>query len=146
MITISQLQALEPYQATTNTKALRCLVAGVSPPTIYTNSAGVEKEVTTLGLADATGAIKASCYSDCIQICQSGRSILVRNYLYKTNQVVFTAKTKVVRVATIDATENHIQTARTMANPPDADLVTIMAAKEMPTSASITIQGKITKV
>ena len=140
MITIAQLQALQPHHVTTTTKALRCLVAGVSPPIMYRNSAGVEKEVKTLGLADSTGATKASCYSN-MQICQSGRAILLRNYLYKNNQVVLTSKTKVVQIPSIDVPQNHLQVARVMANPPAADLV---AAKEMATSASVTIQGKIT--
>ena len=146
MLTIQQLKENKNDNEVFS-KGLRCVVAGVSPAIEYVNSAGDEKSMTFIGLADQTGATKATCYdSKALSICQPGRAVLLRNFIGRKDEIIVTTKTKVIRIGEMFVTQDILDEARNLSNPPDAPVMSLEVAKQVSVGTAVSLQGRVTKV
>lgn len=116
--------------------------------TKYYQNGGKQRNATTLGLADITGAIQGICYDDQkLHMLQENSDIMLRNYIYRDDKIIITSQTIVARTSAVgDIREDILQYAVSIVMPRDSQNHTIASAKTLGMGQQISVTAKIIRV
>lgn len=133
MFSIKKLKASKPKPYY---NPLKVKVIGVGDKTTYTTADGKEKKLVPLGVADKEDSIKVSLYEvDKLQLLKAGECVVLSNYVYRVDPhptIAVTAVTRVMKTSSFAVPEDVETTAKAIANPAPAKIITIHDAKKKP--------------
>ncbi|XP_071854217.1 uncharacterized protein [Apostichopus japonicus] len=91
----------------------------------------LQGDILNLGIADVTAATKAVCYNkDIQQKLETGKTFLIRNFQKGRSCLIFNKNTKVTNAPAINnISENILDIARHLVNPPQPQLVSLKDVK-----------------
>lgn len=148
MLNIAKLKnskSNKPY-----TLPLKARVGGVSGTMNYQVDGGEKKEYKIIGVADSTGAIKCILYDRTKEnTLQKGNSVILMNYIFKTEpseSIILTKNSKVMKTSNLEVSQELLDRAELIANPPPAETIPIKKAKTSPVKTLVSIQGRVVSV
>ncbi|XP_061162729.1 uncharacterized protein LOC133171950 [Saccostrea echinata] len=77
---------------------------------------------------------------------QQGSSVILMNYIYKTDpteSIILTKNSKVMRTSNIDVGQELLDRGELIANPPPAETIPIKRVKSSPVKTLVSIQGRV---
>ncbi|XP_071811052.1 uncharacterized protein [Apostichopus japonicus] len=91
----------------------------------------LQGDILNLGIADVTAATKAVCYNkDIQQKLMTGKTFLIRNFQKGRSCLIFNKNTKVTNAPAVNnISENILDIARHLVNPPQPQLVSLKDVK-----------------
>lgn len=147
MFSIKKLKASKPKPYS---NPLKVKVIGVGDKSTYTTADGKEKKLVPLGVADKEDSIKVSLYEvDKLQLLKAGECVVLSNYVYRVDPhptIVVTAVTRVMKTSSFAVPEDVETTAKAIANPAPAKIITIQDAKRSPIKSLVSIKGRVISV
>uniref|UniRef100_K1PRK1 Uncharacterized protein n=1 Tax=Magallana gigas TaxID=29159 RepID=K1PRK1_MAGGI len=106
-----------------------------------------KKECFTIGLGDATDAIKGTFYDTSKLKTLSGDStVIVMNYIFKNEgepAVVITKNTKVLKTGTMEVPQDILEKGKRIANTPPVVTRPIKAVKTSPIKYLVSVKGRV---
>lgn len=148
MLNIAKLKnskSNKPY-----TLPLKARVGGKSGAMSYQVDGGEKMEYKIIGVADSTGAIKCILYDRTKEnTLQKGNSVIFMNYIFKTEpseSIILTKNSKVLKTSNLEVSQELLDRAELIANPPPAETIPIKKAKTSPVETLVSIQGRIVSV
>lgn len=144
MFSIKKLKASKPKPYS---NPLKVKVIGVGDKSTYTTADGKEKQLVPLGVADKEDSIKVSLYEvDKLPLLKAGECVVLSNYVYRADPhptIVVTAVTRVMKTSAFAVPEDVELTAKAIANPAPAKIITIHDAKKSPIKSLVSIKGRV---
>ena len=148
MMTLTKLKAgksAKPY-----TEPVKVQVCGVGSASNYTTDKGEDKQTVLVGVADKDTVMKVVVYDDNKLVSMTvGNAVMLTNYIFKTTpepMIIITAKSKVMRTASITVKDELREEAARIANPPPAATVPLSQVKLSPVKSLVSVKGKIVSV
>lgn len=113
----------------------------------YQVDSGEKKKCVTIGLGDATDAIKGTFYDTSKLKTLSGDStVIVMNYIFKNEgepAVVITKNTKVLKTGTMEVPHDILEKGKRIANTPPVVTRPIKAVKTSPIKSLVSVKGRV---
>lgn len=112
MLNIAKLKnskSNKPY-----TLPLKARVGGVSGTMHYQVDGGERKEYKIIGVADSTGAIKCILYRSKETTLQKGNSVILMNYIFKTEpseSIIITKNSKIMKTSNLEVGQELLDRA-----------------------------------
>lgn len=129
------------------TKSFKVLVVCKDPEKMYVNEAKEERFLINCVVADATKAVKCTVYDRTkFSRFQEGNTIIIRNVIKKTDNIVVTANSKVFPTGNIEVPQDVVDEGRRLLHPPAAEVKTVAEAVSSPPRVRVSVQGKLTQV
>lgn len=105
----------------------------------------VKKKLVSLGVADKEDSIKVSLYEvDKLPLLKAGECVVLSNYVYRADPhptIMVTAVTRVMKTSAFAVPEDVELTAKAIANPSPAKIITIHDVKKSPIKSLVSIKG-----
>lgn len=142
---LSKLKGSKPYS-----QPLKVKVCAVGTLQKYQVDSGEKKECFTVGLADATDALKGTVYdSSKLKILSPSSTVIVMNYIFKNDSeptVVITKNTKVLKTGAMEVPQGIMDKGEKIANPPPAVTRPIKDVKTSPVKSLVSVKGRVVSV
>lgn len=148
MLTVAKLKDSKggkPYAQPLKVKV--CAVGSIQK---YQVDSGEKKECVTIGLGDATDAIKGTVYDTTkLKTLSANSTVIVMNYIFKNEgepAVVITKNTKVMKTGTMEVPLDVLEKGERIENPPPAVTRPIKAVKTSPVKSLVSVKGRVVSV
>lgn len=145
MLTVAKLKDSrggKPYAQPLKVKV--CAVGNIQN---YQIDSGEKKECVTVGMGDATDAIKGTLYDTSkLKTLTGDSTVILMNYIFKNEgepAIVITKNTKVLKTGTMEVPQDILEKGKRIANPPPAVTRPIKAVKTSPVKSLVSVKGRV---